>query len=362
MVFDHRIPQIVNRMVSLKSLALLGDSRLRAVLWLQRDAHAFYRLQFLDAAAGCGLLDALRTPTTAVDLTQRLHVARTDLLQSLLDLGVALGEVAVERGRYRLRGRRARALGGEAGDALAALVHEWVAYHSAVFRWLPAGLQGTSLVDYLRVLGGVIARSSRVLEPLVGSFAERAVAAVRAGRRSRDGGPSGGAVRLLEIGCGSGVYLRRAAAADPEVTGVGIDLDSSVAAQARANLAAWRIAQRFAILVADARHLPGSFGGPFDLITLYNNIYYFDTAERLPLLASLRRQLAPGGSLALVSLMRNRNVDGAAFDLVLRSTPGCAPLPDLGELCEQLTGAGFTNVKTVPLAPGVPLYGLLAST
>ena len=55
---------------------------------------------------------------------------------------------------------------------------------------------------------------------------------------------------LLEIGCGSAVYIRPAAARNPELIAVGLGLPPEVAAMARGNLA-----------------------------SLHNNIYYFPVDE-----------------------------------------------------------------------------------
>jgi cyclopropane fatty-acyl-phospholipid synthase-like methyltransferase len=168
-------------------------------------------------------------------------------------------------------------------------------------------------------------------------------------------------LRIIEVGCGSGVYLRYAAHLNPQATGLGIDMQEGVVRHAAENLRKWGIGERFRVLHADIRNPPPELDGPFDLATLYNNTYYFAPEERPDLFRSLRSRLAPGGALGIVSAMRGK---GSAFtidlDLVLRSTVGNTALPDLDELTTQLKESGFESVDRIRLVPVEPLYGLVA--
>jgi hypothetical protein len=328
-------------------LTLLRTPDLRSALLLQRDLHTLLRVHVLYAAFDSGLLQTLRTPSTLEQIATSLQAQRRDLLEGLLDLGIALGEIAQDAGRYRLRGRRARSLAKAEGDPLAALLQETVSYHGSVYQGFAARLRGGALGDYLAGTGELVARSSRVLEPYIGGFVQAVVA-------------SGRPLRLLEVGCGSGAYLRWAAEANPGVTGLAIDMQADVVNHARANLADWGIAGRFDVRVANILAPPADLTGPFDLATLYNNIYYFPVDARIDLFHRLRSLLAPDGALALVSTMRSDSLDSLNFDLVLRSTLGCAPLPELDELTGQLQASGFGQVEPVQLIPGGWLYGVLA--
>jgi hypothetical protein len=73
--------------------------------------------------------------------------------------------------------------------------------------------------------------------------------------------------------------------------------------------------------------------------------------------------LSPGGALAIVSSVRGkgRDVWAANLELALRSTAGCAPLPELGEITGQLGESGFDRVTTTKLMPNVAFYGILAT-
>ena len=79
------------------------------------------------------------------------------------------------------------------------------------------------------------------------------------------------------------------------VSGIGLDCDDEVVQQAQDNMEKWGLSNQFKILKGDIRTFePGQYG-PFNLITMYNIIYYFETGERLDLIRKLKESLSPGG-------------------------------------------------------------------
>src|SRR5262249_23244178 len=151
-------------------------------------------------------------------------------------------------------------------DSLAALVEEFVTYHAAVYQDFGKLSARAGKGDYLAGKGELIARSSRVLEPFMVEFVQAQVAGK-------------GPLSMLEIGCGSGIYLHHAASANPQVTGIGIDLQKDVIAETSKRLVEWGLASRFRVMYGDIRQAQAETSGPFDLITLYNNIYYLPEDE-----------------------------------------------------------------------------------
>ncbi len=329
-------------------VTLLSMPHLRARMQLIGDAKTLVRLLFLSGAQRAGILAALDTaPASADALVARLGFQRPELLDALLRLGVYLKELSVADGRYRVSGARSKAIVADDGDALAAMIEEMTTYYGSVFEHLPATLNGGPLGDYLAPTASLIARSSRILEPFVKEFVNRVV---------KPRGP----MRMLEIGCGSGIYVRHAAERNAQLAGIAVDLREDVVQAAAASLDDWGIAGRFRVIAADVRIPPAELEGPFDLITLYNNIYYFDPGEWPALFARCRGWLKTGGALAIVSMMRGQTLGALEFDIACRCTAGLAPLPRLNNLTASLRVNGFHSIEATKLVPGESVYGVIA--
>jgi protein-L-isoaspartate O-methyltransferase len=324
-------------------LKLLRLPNLAAQAGIDRDIKAGIRLNFLHAAGTIGLLRQLRQWTDRSELPPP-----SENLEALLEVGVALGELKRDGDRFRIAGRRAHALSGHDGAPLAALIEEFITYHTAVYRDFGGLSARGGKANYLAGKGELIARSSRILEPFMVDFVQGQVA----GR---------GPLSTLEVGCGSGVYLRHAALANPQATGIGIDLESDVIAATAKRLVDWGIASRYRVMSGDIRKASAETVGPFDLITLYNNIYYFPVDERVSLLAFLRQRLKPSGRLAIVSLFAGPTVVAANFELVLCSTLGCFPMGTVENIIAQLRQGGFQEASSVRLIPAQPFFGVTAS-
>lgn len=321
---------------------------LPATLGILADSRALSRLRFLGAAEQIGLIPALRKPATVDELVANLGIADVDLLNGLLDVGVAIGELRCRKGRYFLKGNRIRALASQDAEGLRGFTAELAHYRGDVYRDLPARLRSGERGPYLDEYDEVVAQGSRLVEPFIARFVRRVVQ-----ERSTH--------TMLEIGCGTGIYVRHAAAACPRLSAIGIDMSERVVELASANFRAWGLADRCTALHADIRDSNlADLAGPFDLITLHNNIYYFSPAQWPSLLVDLRARLAPAGRLILTSIFAGNSLSAAELDLVLRATAGCWPLPGRAELADALTGAGYRAVAFHRLLPTDPLFGVVA--
>jgi SAM-dependent methyltransferase len=320
-------------------LRLLREGRLNALRGVSAELKPFYRLTYLAAAGEAGLLDRLAHGPATFESLAEFFAAREqgrEALEAWLQLGVRLRLLELGPSGYALRGL-ARTLARPENDAALAMVEEVAGlHHKLIAATLPKIRRGElwTLDDQD---GELIARSSRILEAFQAEVIRQTV-------------PEQGALRLLEIGCGSGIYLRYAADRNPSLTALGVELQPAVAAVARTNLRDWGLEGRVQVEDGDIRaKTPGE---RFDIATLYNNIYYFPVAERVALLEHLATFLKTGGFLLLTTCCQGGSVGTEALNLWGAATRGAGRLPSEEELVGQLRQAGYGRVKAMNLIPG----------
>ncbi|RLB23462.1 MAG: hypothetical protein DRG76_04100 [Deltaproteobacteria bacterium] len=306
-------------------------------------------MHFIFAAYESGLLKALTTPCDRQTLIEKLGIKRPDLLDALLDVGLATKELAIKNERFFISRKRSKAIMNDKGDILAAMIHANITYYSDAYRHATYRMQGGKLGDYLDQIGDLVAWFSRIGEPIIKDF----IASIVAGKNP---------MRILDVGCGSGVFLQSAYNANQNATGIGLDIDEAVVQQAKDNIAAWRLKDRFDIFHGDIRHSPEKIVGPFDLINLFNILYYFHEKDRIELLNKLRAMLSPQGVLAVVMNFHSMGKDIAAANLnmVNCSLKGLAPLPKLDQVTSLLKQCGFRKIDIHRFIPGSTFYGIVA--
>ena len=146
--------------------------------------------------------------------------------------------------------------------------------------------------------------------------------------------------RVLEIGFGPGVAIAELARAGAGHV-YGIDHSDVMLRQASKRNAAAIRAGRVTLVNASVDQLPAALDGPFDAVLAVNSLGFWPApAERL---AELRRRLAPGGRVAIVSQPRCHGATASTS----RSAAG--------EIENLLRSAGFTRLgtETLPLSPPV---------
>lgn len=97
--------------------------------------------------------------------------------------------------------------------------------------------------------------------------------------------------RLLDVGCGTGVLLRRALGEHPGVRATGIDLSLPMLSVARA-----RLPRHASLLLADATRLPVRSAG-FDAVVSNSALHYWSDPEAG--IREIARVLRPGGRVVL---------------------------------------------------------------
>jgi len=318
---------------------LWRDGLLATLVGATADLKSFYRLSYLAAAGEAGLLNRLAAGPATLDSLTEFYAANGrggEALEAWLQMGVRLRLLNLGPRGYGLRGL-ARELARPENDPVLAMVEEIVDLHYRLITATIPRLRAGELWSLADQNGELIARSSRVLEAFQAEI-------LRSTLPARD------ALRLLEIGCGSGVYLRYAAERNPSLTALGLELQSDVAEMARTNLRSWGLENRAKIEVGDIREkVPDEL---FDVATLYNNIYYFPVEERVRLLAHIGSFLRRGGFLLLTTCCQGGSLGAEALNLWGAATSGAGRLPAVDELLRQLREAGYGSVKTKSLIPG----------
>jgi SAM-dependent methyltransferase len=292
-----------------------------------------------------GLAPGLRRGGTAEELARAADLSDVALTTAVLDLAVSLRLVRRRGDRYRIRGLRGRAMASGRALDMEGIAEEAVSYDSPIYAALAQHLRGLPPQPYDAALGDVIAKASRVAEPLVGPWLASTARSL-------------GARSALDVGCGTGVNLRwlaRGVATGGLVQG--IDRDAGAVELAITGLTGSGIA----VARADLGDLPQHLLGPWDVVLLAQNIYYWPPDERSALLARVGELAGGAGSVIAISAVPTRVAIGRHLDVALRVTVGCSRLPTPTELAADARTAGFSDVRVEQLAPGIGMAALIAS-
>ncbi|MGC4118001.1 MAG: class I SAM-dependent methyltransferase [Myxococcales bacterium] len=328
--------------------SLLRSGGLGAVYSAQKLIASFERCVFLGSASSAHLLRRLaKGPVEFKALAAELcaDASMHDALRDWLEVGVGLGDLSRDGELYSLGSRLARTLADPDSDALAAFLEEAASLHHRLLWEGPRRMKEGRPLALSDQDGAVIAGSSRLLEPFVGDEVDAFV-------------PGQGALRLLEIGCGTGVHVRRALSRNPALSVTALELQPEVAELARRNLAQWGLAERAQVQVGDVRARQPE--PAYDLATLHNNIYYFPVAQRVSLLRHVSGFLRPGGRLLLTTGCRGGGAAMSVLSLWGALTEGAGRLPGVEELESQLRDAGFARATSKQLMPGEAFYAFMA--
>lgn len=334
--------------MNLKTFAsLIKGGRLLLLLRFKMLFTSFYRLCFFASMTDSVILEQLsRGPVPVGSLTGKFakNPSLCNATESWLGLGVRLGLLKKDDAGYSLRGFLAKKLAARENDSIRALVREVASLHHLYIMQTPVKLVGGLVWDPAEMhneYGDLIARSSRTLEPFLFELVDSIF-------------PKSGPVRLLEVGCGHAGYIIYAADRNSSLNAVGLELDSHVAEIARCNIQTRGLQDRVKIVVEDARN----YRTPelFDILTLYNNIYYFPVEERIELFRHLRSLLNTNGRILLTTGCMNGSIEFELVNLIHAATKGWGRLPDKNEMLQQLSEAGFERNSAINLIPGNKYY------
>ncbi len=321
------------------------DARVLAVA----DSRALVRSLFLSSGTRLGVFAFLRKPRSFAEIERELRVTRADRLAAWLAVGVEVRELRRADDTYALRGRRARAI-ADGDTMLSAHYRSVLDYQAGPYDDIEQLLHGPPADGRsdLERHASIIADVSVAAAPFVVPFLREVVDEIRPRR-------------VLDVGCGTGVYTRALLDADSTLRVDGIDLAPTVIDQASARLAAAGHASRASLHAGDVREfVTRTDGRPYELITLLNNVYYFPPAERAALYEQLAGTLADDGALVIVTMAWPGSVASAHLHMMLVSQAGSAALPNRETIEADLRHAGFQVGPARTLVPLEPFVAIVA--
>ena len=166
----------------------------------------------------------------------------------------------------------------------------------------------------------------------------QALVPLREALRHRSG--ASGEARLLDIGCGTGAFLREVKRNNPRLWVTGIDLSAPYLAVARRRLASW---SRVALIEAAAEAMPFA-AAQFDIVTCLYLFHELPAEVRRTVVAEIGRVLKPCGTLIFVDSLQTG--DEPDYDALLDYFPFAFHEPYytsyLTEDLDRLFGPGFT--------------------
>lgn len=332
------IKPVLKLLMSNKLLALTGSFAL---------LKPFYQLNYLVAAKECGLFELLLDAPKGFEQLAEAYCKddkAREALEAWLSMGVQLGLLRLDTRGYALKGL-AKRLALPKNDAALALLQEAAGLHSNLISQTVRKLRAGELWNLEDQDGEIVARSSRIFEAFQTEAIDRFF-------------PASGVASLLEIGCGSGIYIKYAANRNPSLAALGLELQPNVADVASRNIAEWGLEGRVRIEAGDIRlKAPDE---RFSIVTLYNNIYYFPVESRVSLLQHIRQFIKPGGFLLLITCCKGGSLGVDVLNLWGAATLTCGRLPSKPELISQLNQAGFQDVQTMRLIPGEEFFAFKA--
>ncbi len=310
---------------------------------INKTTKEFYRAGFISTAISEGIYDVLaKGPATCKEILEAIGSDfNQEGLEAWLDLGVSLDELKKNSHGYSIKSAFSKQLLRTTNDTWKAFLQARVEIFYEYIIKTPALLKKKEQFDFSQSYGELFARSSRTVEPLLIDVVDNII-------------PQNGSCRLLEVGCGSGVYIKRACDRNPYLTATGLELQKKVADFARENTIIWQIEDRVTIEPIDIREYKSE--EKYNIVTFYNLIYYFPVNERIDILRHLGGLLHPGGRLVLTTLCPVNDPSIQLMNLWGSMTDGCGPLPYPEHVCEQLKEAGFDEVRFEKLIPAFYLF------
>jgi ubiquinone/menaquinone biosynthesis C-methylase UbiE len=154
------------------------------------------------------------------------------------------------------------------------------------------------------------------------------------------GGGAAGPARLLDLGCGTGAFLREVKRNYPRLAVTGLDLSAPYLAVARRRLLPW---SRVSLIESAAEAMPFATA-EFDIVSCLYLFHELPARVRRAVVAEIRRVLKPGGILIFVDSLQTG--DEPDYDALLDYFPFAFHEPYyasyIAEDLDRLMRPGFT--------------------
>ena len=318
-------------------------SPLSLLFQINKTLKEFCRAGFISTALTEGIYDVLsKGPASCEDLQKAIDTDfNKEGLIAWLDLGVSLGELKRSQNLYSINGKFSKEILKPANDTWKSFFQARVEiFHNYIIN-TPSQLKKHKKFEFSQSYGELFARSSRTVEPFLLDIVDEII-------------PQTEKCSLLEVGCGSGIYIKRACDRNPNLNALGLELQEKVADFARGNVTVWQIADRVEIVAKDIRDY--NCENKYDIITFFNLIYYFPAKERIDVIRRLKGLVRPSGQLILTTLCPINEPSIQLMNLWSSMTEGFGPLPTPEEIICLFKDAGFSKFQNKKLMPGFFLF------
>jgi ubiquinone/menaquinone biosynthesis C-methylase UbiE len=155
--------------------------------------------------------------------------------------------------------------------------------------------------------------------------------------------------RLLDVGCGTGVFASRLRTALPHVEICGVDLVAEMLNQGQPR---WRLHRGHVLPVqGDSERLPFA-SGTFDIVTCANSFHHYPHQDRA--IAEMARVLRTGGRLMVIDGYRDSIWGWFIFDVCVSSIEGGVHHASARRFRELMTNAGLQAIAQRPFRRPAP--------
>jgi ubiquinone/menaquinone biosynthesis C-methylase UbiE len=146
-------------------------------------------------------------------------------------------------------------------------------------------------------------------------------------------------LKMLDVGCGTGLFASRVRAASPMVEVWGVDLVSEMLAKGQPR---WKFHQGHVVPVqGDSERLPFA-SGAFDIVTCANSFHHYPRQDRA--IAEMRRVLRPGGRLMVIDGYRDGPWGWFIYDVCVAAVEGDVHHASKRRFRELMTQAGLQAI------------------